>query len=67
MTLRLWMYGFLLIFAAAGAARVQAQTVGRRTVDPVLAKMGGGFTSDTVEANGTALHYVHGGAGPAIC
>jgi pimeloyl-ACP methyl ester carboxylesterase len=34
--------------------------------DPAMASLGKGFVSETVNANGTTLHYVRGGTGPAI-
>ncbi len=34
--------------------------------DPTLATLGGGFTSNAAQVNGTTLHYVRGGAGPAV-
>jgi len=34
--------------------------------DPAVAALGSGFDSDTAQVNGTTLHYVRGGAGPAI-
>jgi pimeloyl-ACP methyl ester carboxylesterase len=36
------------------------------SADPRLARLGGGFASDHVAANGTTLHYVRGGSGPAL-
>jgi hypothetical protein len=34
--------------------------------DPAVAALGSGFVSDTARVNGATLHYVRGGAGPAI-
>jgi pimeloyl-ACP methyl ester carboxylesterase len=34
--------------------------------DPAVAALGAAFHSDTADANGTTLHYVRGGTGPAI-
>lgn len=34
--------------------------------DPAVAALGAGFASDTVAVNGTTLHYVRGGSGPAV-
>jgi pimeloyl-ACP methyl ester carboxylesterase len=47
--------------AAALPARVLAQQS-----DPAVAELGAGFISATAEVNGTRLHYVRGGAGPAV-
>jgi len=66
MRFRSWMWAFLLMLATTGGAGVHAQSVGRPVVDPAVAKMGSGFTSGILEVNGTALHYVRGGSGPAI-
>lgn len=38
----------------------------RTTIDSLLAMLGGDFVSNIVKVNGTALHYVRGGNGPAI-
>jgi len=35
-------------------------------IDPALATLGSGFVSGTLRANGTTLHYVRGGNGPAV-
>lgn len=34
--------------------------------DPAVAELGEEFISNTVNVNGTTLHYVHGGSGPAV-
>jgi pimeloyl-ACP methyl ester carboxylesterase len=36
------------------------------SVDPALAQLGGEFVSGTATVNGTTLHYVRGGSGPAV-
>jgi pimeloyl-ACP methyl ester carboxylesterase len=38
----------------------------KTTSDPLVAKLGKGFVSDTIKVNGTMLHYVRGGNGPAV-
>ena len=38
----------------------------KRTTDQLVAKLGKGFVSNTAKVNGTTLHYVRGGNGPAI-
>jgi pimeloyl-ACP methyl ester carboxylesterase len=63
---RLWVTALLLALTAGNGASLRAQSTGRRGVDSAVAQMGGGFTSGVAEVNGTALHYVRGGAGPAI-
>jgi pimeloyl-ACP methyl ester carboxylesterase len=54
---------FVLVAASAAnpfAARAQRQ------IDPAVAEVGTAFTSATVATNGTTLHYVRGGSGPAL-
>ncbi|MGH6927801.1 MAG: alpha/beta fold hydrolase [Dongiaceae bacterium] len=53
---------FTLIVCIAAAAPLSAQ----QPIDPAVAKLGPAFVSDTVQANGTTLHYVRGGTGPAV-
>jgi pimeloyl-ACP methyl ester carboxylesterase len=60
-----WILIFSLIFVAAACA-AQGQSPPRQPIDPGLATLGGGFVSDTAQANGTTLHYVRGGTGPAV-
>ena len=50
----------------AACAVIQGQSTPRQRIDPGLATLGGGFVSDTAQVNGTTLHYVRGGTGPAI-
>jgi pimeloyl-ACP methyl ester carboxylesterase len=38
----------------------------RSPVDSAVAELGDGFVSRTANVNGTTLHYVRGGAGPAV-
>ncbi len=52
------------LFAAFGG--VSAQTISIPVMDPLVASMGPGFSSGAVTVNGTSLHYVRGGSGPAI-
>ena len=47
----------------SGGAHGQAKT---QRVDPAVAKLGPGFVSRIANVNGTHLHYVRGGTGPAI-
>jgi pimeloyl-ACP methyl ester carboxylesterase len=48
------------------AGNVLGQSVTRRSTDPALAKVGREFSSNTAKVNGTTLHYVRGGTGPAL-
>jgi pimeloyl-ACP methyl ester carboxylesterase len=54
----------LLFLALACSAAAFGQ--GANQPDPAMASLGKGFVSKTVKANGTTLHYVRGGTGPAI-
>jgi pimeloyl-ACP methyl ester carboxylesterase len=45
---------------------VPAQSPPNRALDSVVAELGAGFVSATVQADGTTLHYVRGGTGPAV-
>ncbi len=49
------------VVAACAAMAGQSQPP-----DPALAVLGGGFASSTAQINGTTLHYVRGGMGPAV-
>jgi pimeloyl-ACP methyl ester carboxylesterase len=56
----------LAILLLIGCGSVSCQAQGRRQIDPAVATLGKGFVSDTAKVNGTTLHYVRGGAGPAV-
>jgi pimeloyl-ACP methyl ester carboxylesterase len=45
---------------------VTASSQDKRAIDQLVAKLGKDFVSDTAKVNGTTLHYVRGGNGPAI-
>jgi len=66
----MWIYDrwILKLLAAlvAACAVILGQSAPRLRIDPGLAVLGGGFASGTAQANGTTLHYVRGGTGPAI-
>ncbi len=49
-----------LIAFLLGTAAVSAQT------HTLVASLGEGFRSESASVNGTSLHYVRGGSGPAI-
>jgi pimeloyl-ACP methyl ester carboxylesterase len=53
---------FIVIACGSAVGQVQAQ----RRIDPAVAKLGKGFVSNTAKVNGTTLHYVRGGTGPAV-
>lgn len=56
----------LAVFVVAACAVIQGQSAPGQRIDPGLATLGGGFVSGTAQANGTTLHYVRGGTGPAV-
>jgi pimeloyl-ACP methyl ester carboxylesterase len=56
----------LAVFVLAGCAALHGQSPPKQRTDPGLATLGSGFVSDTAQVNGTTLHYVRGGAGPAV-
>jgi hypothetical protein len=53
-------------FVLVGFSNVFAQSTGKRQIDPGVAGLGKGFVSSTAKVNGTTLHYVRGGKGPAV-
>ena len=61
---RIWKAWAVIVVAACAA--IDCQSSPRQTSDPAVAALGSGFVSDTARVNGTTLHYVRGGAGPAI-
>jgi pimeloyl-ACP methyl ester carboxylesterase len=59
----------LMVFAVSvliGSVGILGQSSGKRKSDPAVALLRKGFVSNTARVNGTTLHYVRGGAGPAI-
>jgi pimeloyl-ACP methyl ester carboxylesterase len=61
-----WILKPLAVFVVTACAVIQGQSAPRQRIDPGLATLGEGFVSDTAQVNGTTLHYVRGGTGPAI-
>ena len=61
-----WILKLLAVLVLAACAVILGQSAPRQRIDPGLATLGGGFVSGTAQANGTTLHYVRGGTGPAI-
>ena len=54
------------VFVVAACASLHGQSPSKQPLDPALAVLGSGFNSDTAQVNGTTLHYVRGGTGPAV-
>jgi pimeloyl-ACP methyl ester carboxylesterase len=52
-----------LSIACAG---ISAPSPAQQESDPAVAQLGSGFVASTADVNGTTLHYVRGGTGPAI-
>ncbi len=61
-----WILKLLAVFVVATCAVIQGQAAPRQRVDLGLESLGGEFLSGTAPAIGTTLHYVRGGAGPAV-
>jgi pimeloyl-ACP methyl ester carboxylesterase len=61
-----WILKLLAVLVLAACVVILGQSAPRQRIDPGLAMLGGGFVSGTAQANGTTLHYVRGGTGPAI-
>src|SRR5437667_5155165 len=56
----------LAVFLVAACVAIHGQSSPKQMADPAVAALGSGFVSDTAQVNGTTLHYVRGGTGPAI-
>jgi hypothetical protein len=56
----------LAVFVVAACVAIHGQSSPKQMADPAVAALGSGFVSDTAQVNGATLHYVRGGAGPAI-
>jgi pimeloyl-ACP methyl ester carboxylesterase len=54
----------LSLYAACGD--VWGQAAPDHTVDPLVSQLGAVFTSGNAKVNGTTLHFVQGGNGPAV-
>ena len=55
---------FLLVVAAF--VSIHCLPASKQPPDSELAALGNGFISDAAQVNGTTLHYVRGGTGPAV-
>ncbi len=61
-----WILKLLVVFVVAACAVIQGQSPPKQRIESGLATLGAGFVSDTARVNGTILHYVRGGTGPAV-
>jgi pimeloyl-ACP methyl ester carboxylesterase len=57
---------FIASFVAIACGSAFGQAQAQRQIDPAVVKLGKGFVSNTAKVNGTRLHYVRGGTGPAV-
>ena len=56
----------LAMCVVLGCGGAHGQTPVKQRIDPAVAKLGAGFVSSTANINGATIHYVRGGAGPAV-
>ena len=54
------------VIVVTACVAIHSQSSPRQMADPAVAALGSGFISDTARVNGATLHYVRGGAGPAV-
>ena len=54
------------VLAVVACVAIHGQSSSKEMADPAVAALGSGFVSDTARVNGATLHYVRGGAGPAV-
>jgi alpha-beta hydrolase superfamily lysophospholipase len=57
------LFAALVLFGCSSAPDQQPTTP---AIDPAVAALGAGFVSSRANVNGTTLHYVRGGSGPAV-
>ncbi len=56
----------LAVLGMAACIVIPVESSPAPQTDPGLATLGSGFVSDNAQVNGTTLHYVRGGNGPAV-
>jgi pimeloyl-ACP methyl ester carboxylesterase len=54
------------LLVAGIPAGASAQESAKREIGPAVTQLVKGFVSNTAKVNGTTLHYIRGGSGPAI-
>jgi pimeloyl-ACP methyl ester carboxylesterase len=57
---------FVAVALVVGCSGAPAESPNRSPVDSAVVELGEAFTSGTGNVNGTTLHYVRGGRGPAM-
>lgn len=66
MTIRFGLMRALAVVISMACAGMPARLPAQQAIDPAVAELGAGFDSSTADVNGTTLHYVRGGTGPAV-
>ena len=66
MTMQFNFWKAVAVFALTGCGSVLAQSPSTDQTSQLVASLGPGFISENANVNGTSLHYVRGGSGPAI-
>jgi pimeloyl-ACP methyl ester carboxylesterase len=56
----------LVLFLLTAYGGVWGQAAPGHAADPLVSQLGAGFTSGNAKVNGTTLHFVRGGSGPAV-
>jgi pimeloyl-ACP methyl ester carboxylesterase len=56
----------LMFSAITVCCGVWGQSTSDHAIDPLVSQLGTGFTSGNANVNGTTLHFVQGGNGPAV-
>jgi pimeloyl-ACP methyl ester carboxylesterase len=54
------------VFTLTACGSVLAQSSAKEQIIPAVAGLGKGFVSKSAKVNGTTIHYVRGGTGPAV-
>jgi hypothetical protein len=66
MTIQFSVMKALAVVLSIACAGISAPLPAQQPIDPAEAELGEGFISSTTDVNGTTLHYVRGGTGPAV-
>ncbi len=66
MTIRSDLVRAFAVALSMACTGIPARLPAQQEIDPGVAELGAGFVSSTADANGTTLHYVQGGTGPAV-
>jgi len=66
MTVQINIVKAIAVLILLGCSNVCGRSTAKQNIDSAMAKLGKGFVSNTAEVNGTTIHYVRGGTGPAV-